>query len=159
MNRAETHDLLTAIAAIDNRKFDDAAVIMWHRILGHVDPADAGRAITEHFGTSDAYLMPVHIARLADGYAKSRAHRERIQVVAEVEAAPAVPVENRSPEAEAAIAAFRAQAPAGDRDKLRFGTRFWRRDRSARGGAPAQAFGPDVTAQVAARILAGGDEP
>jgi hypothetical protein len=142
VNRAETYDLLTAIAAVDNRQFDDATVLMWFEILNHVDPADAGAAVAEHFRSSDAYLMPVHIARLADGYAKARNHRERIKAQV-IEPAPPVPTEERSPEAEAAIAALRAKTPAGDRDKLRFGSRFWRR--SERGGTPVQAFANGFT--------------
>jgi hypothetical protein len=142
VNRLDTHDLLTAIAAIDNRQFDDATVLLWHRVLGHLDPADAGQAMAEHFRSSDAYLMPVHIARLADGYAKARNHRERIQAQV-IEPAPAVPAEDRSPEAAAAIAALRAQTPTGDPDRLRFGTRFWRR--RERGGTPVQAFANGFT--------------
>jgi hypothetical protein len=101
--------------------------------------------------------MPVHIARLADGYAKSRAHQQRTQALA-IENPPPVPVEERSPETTAALAALRDQLPTGNPDKLRFGTRLWRRDRTTRGGGPAQAFSGDMLAGVAVRILDGQDE-
>jgi hypothetical protein len=157
VNRAETYDLLTAIAAVDNRQFDDATVLMWFEILNHVDPADAGAAVAEHFRSSDAYLMPVHIARLADGYAKARNHRERIQAQV-IEPAPPVPTEERSPEVTAALAELRDTLPPSNPDRLRWGARLWgRRDRSERGGAPALAFDSDAQARVAARILAGTD--
>jgi hypothetical protein len=157
VNRAETYDLLTAIAAVDNRQFDDATVLMWFQILGHIDPTDAGQAVAEHFRSSDAYLMPVHIARLADGYAKTRNHRDRIQAEV-IEAPPAVAVEERSPEVTAALAQLRGTLPASNPDRLRWGARFWgRRDRDERGGEPARAFGQDATARVAARILAGAE--
>jgi hypothetical protein len=155
MNRAETYDLLTAIALVDNRKFDDATVLMWHQILGHINPTDAGHAVAEHFRSSDAYLMPVHIARLADGYAKTRNHRDRIQAQV-IEASPATTVEERSPEVTAALTQLRGTLPASNPDRLRWGARLWgRRDRAERGGAPVRAFGDDARAHVAARILAG----
>jgi hypothetical protein len=157
VNRLETHDLLTAIAAIDNRQFDDATVLLWHRILGHLDPIDAGHAMAEHFRSSDAYLMPVHIARLADGYAKTRAHCERTDAQA-IDAPTPVTVEERSPEVTAALTQLRDRLPASNPDRLRWGARLWgRRDRAERGGAPARAFSADATARVAAQILAGAD--
>lgn len=158
MNRADTLKLLVFVASLDNRQFGDETVLAWHAILGHLDATDARDAVVEHFGSSDAYLMPVHINRLATGYAKARNHQQRIHAQV-IEAAPAVVVEERSPETTAALAELRDKLPAGKPDRLRFGTRFWRRDRTERGGPPAQAFSVDVLAGVAARILDGQDQP
>lgn len=157
MNRAETLKLLVLVASLDNRQIGDETVLAWHRILGHLDPTDAADAVIEHFQTSDTYLMPVHVNRLAEQYAKTRQHRERIRAEV-IEAAPATTVEERSPETTAALAALREQLPASNPDRLRWGARFWgRRDRADRGGAPVQAFGAEATARVAQRILAGQD--
>jgi hypothetical protein len=157
VNRADTLKLLVFIASLDNRQFGDETVLAWHAILGHLEADDARDAVIEHFGTSDAYLMPVHIARLAAGYAKTRAHRERTDAQA-IEAPTPVTVEERSPEVTAALTQLRDRLPASNPDRLRWGARLWgRRDRAERGGAPARAFSADATARVAAQILAGSD--
>lgn len=72
MNRAETHALLTAIAAVDNRKVADETVLTWHRILADLDYTDAQAAVETHFAETTEYLMPVHIRRGAHRAARAR---------------------------------------------------------------------------------------
>ncbi|GIH69465.1 zinc finger domain-containing protein [Sphaerimonospora thailandensis] len=61
MDKHQTIDLLSAIAAIDKRKIGQTEVNTWHMILGHLDLDDALQATAHHFATSTDYLMPVHI--------------------------------------------------------------------------------------------------
>ena len=74
MNKLEVAKLLTAAAAIDNRKFQDETVEAWHVVLEGYGYADCAAAVRQHFETSDEYLMPVHVAR---GAMRVRAMRER----------------------------------------------------------------------------------
>ncbi len=117
MNLAETNDLLTFIASYDNRRFDDATVLAWHPIFVELPLDDCLSAVTEHFGTSDIYLMPVHVRRIVDAV-----HRERRRILreereaAEQRALEARPTTDRSAELRAAI---RDMLPPGDPDKLR----------------------------------------
>lgn len=92
MNLAETHDLLTLAAAYDNRRFDDAAVHAWREVLERETFADCRAALVEHFTTSDAYLMPVHVARGAAALRRQRAEFSRH----EPELPPAVALAERS---------------------------------------------------------------
>ena len=61
MNYAETAQLLTAVAACDNRRIDDATVAMWHDVLGDLPLRDALEAARRHFAKSTDWLMPAHI--------------------------------------------------------------------------------------------------
>jgi hypothetical protein len=72
VNLADTSNLLTFIARCDNRRVDDATAIAWQSILADLDLDDCLAAAREHFATSDAYLMPVHIRRGAHKAAQSR---------------------------------------------------------------------------------------
>lgn len=121
MNRAETHDLLALIAAYDNRRFDDATVLAWHPILEEHAFADCRRAVIQHFSSSDAYLMPVHIRRGAleverDRKRLQREAAERDEQLA-IEADPTR--RDRSEDVRRLIAQLRDSLPDGDPDKLR----------------------------------------
>lgn len=80
MNYAETAQLLTAVAACDNRRIDDATVAMWHDVLGDLPLADALEAIRRHFAKSTEWLMPAHI-RAGVGLIRE-ARRPRSEVLA-----------------------------------------------------------------------------
>lgn len=124
MNLAETHDLLTLIASADNRRPDDATVLVWHPILSDLDASDCKAAAIEHFRTSDEYLMPVHIRRLVAKAVRERRRIERERrEQAERLALESRPTSDRSTEI---LAAVRGMLPAGDPDKLRWGHRTWR---------------------------------
>lgn len=134
MNRPETSDLLALIARYDNRRADDATVIAWHAVLGDLNHGDCQAAVLRHIATSDAYLMPVHIRRLADEIDRerrreAREERER-QAQLAIEADPTR--RDRSDEVRALIAQLRMALPEGDPDKLRYGSGHWRQVREAR---------------------------
>lgn len=120
MNRAETHDLLAFIAAYDNRRFDDATVLAWHAVFAETEFADSRAAVIDHFATSDAYLMPVHVRRGADAAKRDRRRRarERGEALA-LEAELAKPRRDRSEDVRKLIAELRDSLPDGDPDKLR----------------------------------------
>lgn len=134
MNRTETSQLLALIARYDNRRADDATVIAWHAVLGDLDLADCQTAVIKHVGSSDAYLMPVHIRRLVDDIDRERRRAERERAEAEVKAIEAADPtrRDRSDDVKALIAQLRTQLLAGDPDSLRYATRQWREVREAR---------------------------
>lgn len=116
MNLAETHDLLTFIAVYDNRRFDDATVLAWHPIVSALSFDDCRAAVVEHFATSEAYLMPVHVRAGARERAhRRREHEDRLAIQAELEG-PAR--RDRSEETRQMIQRLRERLPAGDPDKL-----------------------------------------
>jgi hypothetical protein len=64
VNLVETNRLLTVVAAVDNRRIDDATVSVWAGILGDLGIDECMQAARRHFATSAAYLLPVHIRQL-----------------------------------------------------------------------------------------------
>ena len=134
MNRAETSDLLALIARYDNRRVDDATVIAWHAVLGDLLAVDCQAAVIRHVGTSDAYLMPVHVRRLADEIDRDRrrhAREARETEQAAIEAADPTR-RDRSDAVRELIAELRAKLPEGDPDSLRHASKHWREVREAR---------------------------
>jgi hypothetical protein len=134
VNRAETSDLLALIARYDNRRVDDATVIAWHAVLGDLLPGDCQAAVFRHMGTSDAYLMPVHIRRLAEEIDRERrrqARETRESEQAAIEAADPTR-RDRSEHVRALIAQLRTELPEGDPDSLRYASKHWRQVREAR---------------------------
>jgi hypothetical protein len=134
MNRAETSDLLALIARYDNRRADDATVIAWHAVLGDLDLADCQAAVIQHVGTSDAYLMPVHVRRLVGEIDRERRRLAREARAAEIAALEAADPtrRDRSDAVKALIAELRDKLPDGDPDSLRHSSRYWREQREAR---------------------------
>lgn len=158
MNLAETHDLLTFIAQYDNRRFDDATVIAWQPLFAELDLADCRQAVMRHFATDDAYLMPVHIRRLA-----AEVDRERRRAIREAREAEVAAIEaadptrrDRSDAVKALIAELREKLPAGDPDSLRYASGYWRQQREDRerqeNAEPNPHYDPAVAAQAAAEI-------
>lgn len=155
MNRAETHDLLAFIAAYDNRRFDDATVLAWHPIVADLPFGDCRRAVTSHFASSDAYLMPVHVRR---GALETNRERRRLErEAAEHQERLAIEADptrrDRSEETRALIATLRDSLPDGDPDKLRRSE--WleadrRRERMAN-AEPNPEYDPTVALETAAR--------
>lgn len=128
MNLAETHDLLTLIAAYDNRRFDDATVFAWHEVLATERFGDCRAAVVEHFGSNEAYLMPVHVKLGAAEVDRDRRRAEReAREQRAIEAERADPTrQDRSAEVYELLAELRARLPQGDPDKLRYGHKHWR---------------------------------
>jgi hypothetical protein len=121
VNLEDTNRLLVFIARLDNRRVDDATVVAWQSILGELDLPDCVAAARQHFGESDAYLMPVHIRRGAFEIDRDRRRRAREANAARaLEAQMSDPTRyDRSDEVRALIAQLRDALPDGDPDKLR----------------------------------------
>ncbi len=64
MNAAEVAALLAVVATYDNRKYGEPEVFAWHSALGDLPFGLARDAVIEHFRSTDAYLMPVHIRNI-----------------------------------------------------------------------------------------------
>lgn len=159
MNLAETHDLLTFIAAYDNRRFDDATVLAWQPIFAELEFGDCRTAVTQHFATSDAYLMPVHIRRLIAELETQRrlerarqAREAREAEIAAIEAADPTR-RDRSEAIEALIDELRAKLPPGNPDSLRYASGYWREQREARErekrAVPNPHYDPGALARLA----------
>ena len=123
MNVDDVRTALAKAAAYDRREPNQATVHAWLEALGDLDLPDVLDAIAEHFRTTDAYLMPVHIRRIVEPIVVRR--REAAAQAAEVQRqqrqaieAPPAPVGHRSVEAEAAIAQVRAQLRPGKPEAL-----------------------------------------
>jgi hypothetical protein len=153
VNLTETHDLLTFVASYDNRRFDDATVLAWQPIFADFSFGDCRKAVVEHFGTSDAYLMPVHIRRIAveidrDRRRQERERREQLAITAEASDPTRY---DRSEALDALIAAIRDQLGKGTPDKLR--PAEWvehdrRRERIAN-AVPNPHYDPNALARLA----------
>jgi hypothetical protein len=61
MNKMEIARLLTAVAALDNRKVLEETVEAWYAVLHAYPYSDAAGAVRQHFEDSTEYLMPAHI--------------------------------------------------------------------------------------------------
>ena len=153
MNLTETSNLLTFIARCDNRRVDDATAIAWQSLLSDLPITDCLAAARQHFQTSDAYLMPVHIRRLAAEIDRERRRVERERrEESERLAIEADPTRrDRSAEVRALIATLRDSLPDGDPDKLhRPEVVEWERQRERAARAePNPLYDPTVHAQLA----------
>jgi hypothetical protein len=121
VNLAETHDLLTFVAAYDNRRFGDETVLAWQPIFADLPFGDCRAAVTRHFATSTDYLMPAHIVWGAEAVD----HERRQATRTEREAAAMVELEadptryDRLPETRALLRELRDRLPSPGRDILR----------------------------------------
>jgi len=61
VNPNEAAQLLAIAAAYDNRKPDATAAQAWAVALAEYRFEDCQKAIVEHYRTSDAWMMPVHV--------------------------------------------------------------------------------------------------
>ena len=102
--------LLAMAAARDNRKANQGMALAWFQDLGDLDFDVAVEAMNRHYRTSDAYLMPVHIRRLAEEVDRERRRaareaREAIEKAQERLALDDRPLSDRSAELQALIRA------------------------------------------------------
>lgn len=154
MNITETDNILTAIANVDNRKVDDATVLVWHRLIGHLDHADCLDAVATHFQTSERYLMPVHIIT---GVAAIKRERRRIANERKaLESAPKLdprPLTDRSAEIQGVVDSVREVLPEGKPDSLRHNHGLWRRVKEGRerqeNAVPNPYYDPQAIARLA----------
>lgn len=157
MTRTETSQLLSLIRSYDNRKADDATVLAWHAVLHDLDLADCQAAVIEHMGTSEAYLMPVHIRRGVREIERQRIRAERDRLAIEqAHVTDPRPLKDRSEEIQQFVSSIRAALPEGDPDTLWHGRGHWRQVREARERAenaePNPHYDPAVAARAAAEI-------
>jgi hypothetical protein len=152
VNLAETHRLLTAIAAVDNRRFDDATVAVWRQILVDQQFDDCALAAVEHFREEpDAYLMPGHIHRRAAALARRRAgaiRRAELDAQLAIEAGETV---DKTADVIELVEALAARMGTGDPDVLRrpeWVRRERQRTRELREG-PNPLYDPQRAARLA----------
>lgn len=79
MDEKETRQLLIKASALDNRLVTNMSVKAWHDVVRGLDYGVAVAALDEHYRTSEAYLMPTHVLRLAE----SLTEIPRVNVTAE----------------------------------------------------------------------------
>ena len=87
MNRNETIDLLTAIAAFDQRTVGQADVAAWHAVVGDLDARDAAQAVIEHHKHSTDRIKPAHVISIVRGIRNDRANRENVKQCRELDPA------------------------------------------------------------------------
>lgn len=61
MTKKEITELLLAVQAVDNRDVTAVTVEVWYEILGHLDSADARRALAEFRRRSPKWVTPADI--------------------------------------------------------------------------------------------------
>lgn len=76
MNRNETVDLLTGIAAFDQRTIGDADVEAWHAVVAPLDCRDAVEAVVLHHKMSPNRIKPFDVVDGCRRLANDRAERE-----------------------------------------------------------------------------------
>lgn len=64
MNRSETAQLLTAMAAFDRRTLGDADVIAWQVLMADVNLQDGLEAVQRWYAEHTEWMMPAHVRRL-----------------------------------------------------------------------------------------------
>lgn len=154
MNLTETDRLLTVIHNIDNRRIDDATVLVWHEVLRDMSFDDCLVAVTRHFRESTDYLMPAHIVRGAREIERQRTREANHAFM--LESAPQNdprPLSDRSQELRDFVQSVRDVLPPGNPDSLRYGRRYWRQVRQDRerqaAAVPNPHFDPDALARLA----------
>lgn len=160
MDLAETDRLLTVVANVDNRRVDDATVLVWHEILGKLPFDDCLMAATSHFGNSEDYLMPVHIVRGAREVERQRIReanqRKALELTPETDPRP---LTNRAAEILEYVRGVRDALPESSADVLRHGHRYWR-ENSQRQRRLAEAVpNPHYDPQAQAALLLGEESP
>lgn len=79
MNRSETAQVLTKIAAYDARTIGDGDVLAWHESIGHLDFDRVMNVIPKWFADADnagRRIMPGHIHGMCDRIRRGLAERE-----------------------------------------------------------------------------------
>lgn len=63
MNESETRMILAQASALDNRKVNDAMIIIWHTAFQGYAYDEVAWALRQHIQTSTEYLVPAHLIR------------------------------------------------------------------------------------------------
>lgn len=158
MNREETANLLTAMAALDRRTIGAADVIAWQGLLTDVDFGDALEAVKRHYAEQTDWMMPAHVRRLVrdivrereamardTGWAPGQAGVPRGEAVPEV--AGPVRAEDLPESVMDLVTRLRAILPEGSREKLFSREEAWLRDHKAflrsQSGEPNPLYRPN----------------
>lgn len=64
MTEDETRMILSQVSALDNRRLNDAVLVMWFQLFNGYSFAEVKWAVLEHARTSTDYLMPAHLTSL-----------------------------------------------------------------------------------------------
>lgn len=67
MTESETRMILAQAAALDNRKVNNAMIILWYTAFQGYAYDEVAWALREHIRTSTEYLMPAHLITLVNG--------------------------------------------------------------------------------------------
>jgi hypothetical protein len=89
VNMSETVDLLSTVAAYDQRTVGKTDAVAWHHIVRDLDAALAFEAVVIHHKTSAERIKPAHVVALVKQMRQDRAMREDEQQRAERAAANA----------------------------------------------------------------------
>jgi hypothetical protein len=120
MSLSEVAKVLAKASAFDGRKLSDAQAMAWQEVIGHLELADCLAAVTEHHSTSDTYLMPVHVRRIAEAAAARRraiaSHNRAIEAADTIDSLTAT--RDRSPEVDALVQALRDKLPDMTADEV-----------------------------------------
>jgi hypothetical protein len=81
MTRDDTIDVLTAIAAFDQRTIGDADVDAWHLVIGDLPRDYALAAVAHHHRTTTERCKAAHIVKLVRAAINDRMERDRIDAL------------------------------------------------------------------------------
>lgn len=81
MNPADTIDVLSAIAAYDQRTIGRTDAEAWHHAIGHLDRDLALEAVVIHHKTSTERCKPAHVNGIARGIQRTRVEAENTRQV------------------------------------------------------------------------------
>lgn len=77
MNRNDTIDVLTMVAALDRRTVGETDITAWGTVLGDIDPREAAEAIIAHFRECPGiWLEPGHIVERVRAARRDQLARE-----------------------------------------------------------------------------------
>lgn len=134
MNLEETAAVLAKAAGYDNRTVGRANVLAWHEAIGDLRADECLHAVTLHHRQSDAYLMPVHVRRIAEKLRAERQGREAAdghRRELDAYAAHAGPLGDRSEEIQEFVHDVRDALPEGNVEALHPRREHWRREHTA----------------------------
>lgn len=108
MTPAEVARVLAAIQSRDLRTVGQVDVMAWHEDIGDLEFGECLPAVSHHFRTSDARIMPVHIRRFVEEQRRDRAMRDRArELTATAERADVLPPGELQRQIDEAVAAAR----------------------------------------------------
>lgn len=98
MNRPETAQLLTVIAAYDRRTLGDTDVYAWQQALDDVPYPDAHQAVIDHYRDTKDWIMPSDVRHGATRIAwRRRGQARRAQLDHELQADGVTAIEAQPP--------------------------------------------------------------